>query len=123
MTTERDYLALVTTRGDGTTGEDVTANLRMVRGVTLKLREPVDVIVRGEVYIAKADFVKINADREAAGEETFKNPRNLASGSIKQLDPREVAKRPMRTILYEVVDGERLAPSHLASLEKIYKLG
>jgi DNA ligase (NAD+) len=112
-----------TTRGDGITGEDITANLRTVHGVALRLREPMDIVVRGEVYITKAEFVAINEAREALGEETFKNPRNLAAGSIKQLDPREVAKRPMRTILYEVVDGERYAPSHLASLDLIRRLG
>ncbi len=111
------------TRGDGTTGEDVTVNLRTVAGVALRLREPVDVTVRGEVYIAKADFVAINAAREEAGEEPFKNPRNLTAGTIKQLDPREAAKRPMRTILYEVVDGERWARGHLESLARLYGLG
>src|SRR5687768_9683883 len=61
------------TRGDGTTGEDVTANLRTVTGVALRLREPRDLTVRGEVYMTKADFVAINASRDAAGEEPFKN--------------------------------------------------
>ena len=67
--------------------------------------------------MTKAEFAAINAERAKAGEELFKNPRNTAAGSIKQMDPREVAKRPMRTILYEVVDGERYARGHLASLE------
>ncbi|MCE9575303.1 MAG: NAD-dependent DNA ligase LigA [Deltaproteobacteria bacterium] len=111
------------TRGDGTIGEDVTANLRTVGGVALKLRDPVDLIVRGEVYIEKAAFAKINAERAAAGLELFKNPRNTAAGSIKQLDPREVAKRPMRAILYEVVDGERIASGHWASIARLRELG
>jgi DNA ligase (NAD+) len=111
------------TRGDGTTGEDVTANLRTVTGVALRLREPRDVTVRGEVYMTKLDFVAINAARDAAGEEPFKNPRNLTAGTIKQLDPREAAKRPMRTILYEVVDGERLVRTHGESLALIRALG
>jgi DNA ligase (NAD+) len=111
------------TRGDGTTGEDITTNLRTVTGVALRLREPVDVVVRGELYISKEDFLAINAARDAAGEEPFKNARNLTTGTVKQLDPRDAAKRPMRTILYEVVDGERWARTHLESLAKIRALG
>jgi len=116
-------LALAATRGDGRVGEDVTANVRMVKGVPLRLREPRAIVVRGEIYMTKAEFAAINDARAAAGEELFKNPRNTAAGSIKQQDPREVAKRPMRTILYEVVDGERYASGHLASLELIKRLG
>src|SRR3954469_15260603 len=116
-------LALGATRGDGRIGEDVTANVRMVKGVALRLREPIDIVVRGEIYMTKQEFAAINAARAEAGEELFKNPRNTAAGSIKQLDPREVAKRPMRTILYEVVDGERYAAGHLASLDRIRALG
>jgi len=91
--------------------------------VALRLREPVSIVVRGEIYMTKAEFAAINAERAQLGEELFKNPRNTAAGSIKQQDPREVAKRPMRTILYEVVDGERYASGHLASLELIKRLG
>jgi DNA ligase (NAD+) len=123
LTYKHGVLALAATRGDGRIGEDVTANVKMVKGVALRLREPVDIVVRGEIYMTKAEFEAINAERIAAGEEPFKNPRNTAAGSIKQQDPREVAKRPMRTILYEVVDGERYAPGHLASIDYIRKLG
>ncbi|HSR96867.1 MAG TPA: NAD-dependent DNA ligase LigA [Kofleriaceae bacterium] len=124
LTYERGLLTLGATRGDGRIGEDVTANVRMVKGVALRLREPIErIVVRGEIYMTKAEFAAINAARLEAGEEPFKNPRNTAAGSIKQLDPREVAKRPMRTILYEVVDGERFASGHLASLERIHALG
>jgi DNA ligase (NAD+) len=124
LTYERGVLTLGATRGDGRIGEDVTANVRMVKGVALRLREPIDrIVVRGEIYMTKTEFAAINAARIEVGEEPFKNPRNTAAGSIKQLDPREVAKRPMRTILYEVVDGERYANGHLASLERIRALG
>jgi DNA ligase (NAD+) len=123
LTYQAGMLALGATRGDGRIGEDVTANVRMVRGVALRLREPVDIVVRGEIYMTKEEFAAINAARIEAGEEPFKNPRNTAAGTIKQMDPREVAKRPMRTILYEVVDGERFANGHLASLERIRALG
>ena len=123
LTYQAGMLALGATRGDGRIGEDVTANVRMVKGVALRLREPTDIVVRGEIYMTKQEFAQINAARAEAGEEPFKNPRNTAAGSIKQMDPREVAKRPMRTILYEVVDGERYAGGHLASLERIRALG
>jgi DNA ligase (NAD+) len=123
LTYKQGKLTLAATRGDGRIGEDVTANVRTVRGVTAKLREPRDLVVRGEIYMAKKDFLAINEERDALGEETFKNPRNLAAGSIKLLDPKEVAKRPMRTFLYEVVDGERYTAGHFASLELIKQLG
>jgi len=123
LTYKQGVLTLGATRGDGRIGEDVTANVKMVKGVALKLREPRDIVVRGEIYMTKAEFEAINAERAKRGEELFKNPRNTAAGSIKQQDPKEVAKRPMRTILYEVVDGERYASGHLASLELIKRLG
>jgi DNA ligase (NAD+) len=123
LTYKGGILALGATRGDGRIGEDVTQNVRVVRGVALKLAEPVDIVVRGEIYMTKAEFAQINEDRIKAGEEVFKNPRNTAAGTIKQMDPREVAKRPLRTILYEVVDGERYARGHVASLDYIKRLG
>lgn len=111
------------TRGDGTTGEDVTQNLKTVRGVALRLRNPVDITVRGEVFMPKEDFRKLNEERAAAGEDLFKNARNLASGSLKLLDPREVAKRPMSVILYETVGGESYAESHMKVLDYLHELG
>ncbi len=123
LTYKQGLLTLGATRGDGRIGEDVTPNVRVVKGVAGKLREPIDIVVRGEIYMTKREFLAVNEERDALGEETFKNPRNLAAGSIKLLDPKEVARRPMRTILYEVVDGERYAPGHLASLELVKRLG
>lgn len=123
LTYAQGLLTLAATRGDGRIGEDVTANARTVHGVAAKLRRKEDIVVRGEIYMTKAEFAEVNEARDALGEETFKNPRNLAAGSIKLLDPREVAKRPMRTILYEVVDGERYARGHLESLELVRQLG
>jgi DNA ligase (NAD+) len=123
LTYKQGHLTLGATRGDGRIGEDVTANVKSVKGVALKLREPVDLVVRGEIYMTKAEFEAINAERARRGEELFKNPRNTAAGSIKQQDPREVAKRPMRTILYEVVEGERYASGHFASLARLGQLG
>jgi len=127
LTYKHGLLVLGATRGDGRIGEDVTTNVKMVKGVQLRLRHtpetPELLVVRGEIYMTKAEFELINQARAEAGEELFKNPRNTAAGSIKQQDPREVAKRPMWTILYEVVDGERYAPGHLASLAFLKRLG
>ena len=123
LTYKKGILTCGATRGDGRIGEDVTANVKMVKGVAMKLRKDADIVVRGEIYMTKAEFEKINEERVAAGEEPFKNPRNTAAGSIKQQDPREVAKRPMHVILYEVVDGENYANGHKASLDLIKKLG
>jgi DNA ligase (NAD+) len=100
------------TRGDGTTGDDITANLRTIRSIPARLRgglpgrasvpaSPDSVLeVRGEVYLTKAGFAKLNAERQAAGEEQFANPRNAAAGSLKQLDPRIVARRPLDVVVY-----------------------
>lgn len=123
LTYRGGLLSLGATRGDGRIGEDVTANLRTVRGVALKLRRPMDLVVRGEVFITAADFAAINQARAEVGAELFKNPRNTAAGSIKLLDPAEVAARPMHVILYEVVDGERYAASHWGILELLRELG
>ena len=99
------------TRGDGTTGDDITVNLRTIRSIPATLHgqssgkrcEPPPLLeVRGEVYLTKSGFEKLNAERKAAGAETFANPRNAAAGSLKQLDPRIVAKRPLNIILYGI---------------------
>lgn len=103
---EEGRFVLGTTRGDGTTGDDITANLRTIRNVPLKLKSavkiPAVVEVRGEVFLTKAGFKKLNTERVAGGEEAFANPRNAAAGSLKQLDSRLVAKRPLDIIVYGV---------------------
>jgi len=109
------------TRGDGTTGDDITINLRTIRSIPNRLRSsgggkhdglPALLEVRGEVYLTKTGFAKLNADRKAAGEEPFANPRNAAAGSLKQLDPRIVAKRPLDIVLYGIgqVEGASNPP-------------
>jgi DNA ligase (NAD+) len=114
------------TRGDGTIGEDVTANLRTLRNLPLQLKgeAPALLEVRGEVFIRKADFVRLNEQREAAGEPTFVNPRNSAAGSLRQLDPKLTATRPLSVYLYEVgvVEGLRFE-SHTQKLEWMAKAG
>lgn len=115
------------TRGDGTIGEDVTANLRTLRNLPLELKTPKPprlLEVRGEVFIRKADFVKMNQQREAAGEPTFVNPRNCAAGSLRQLDPKLTAQRPLSVYLYEagVLDGVSFA-SHAQKLKWLEAAG
>ncbi|MBI3725780.1 NAD-dependent DNA ligase LigA, partial [bacterium] len=102
---ERGVLVLAATRGDGVRGDDITANARTVRNVPLKLREgkvPVPEVleVRGEVYFERADFEKLNQEREAAGEDLFQNARNTAAGTLKQLDPALVATRKLKFVSY-----------------------
>ena len=113
------------TRGDGMVGEDVTANLRTIKTVPLQLTSaPAHLEVRGEVLIAKRDFARLNEEREAAGEPTFVNPRNSAAGSLRQLDPRETAKRPLSIFFYEI--GEWSGPpfdSHWEKLTALRELG
>ena len=113
------------TRGDGTTGEDVTANLRTMRALPLRLREPMTVDVRGEVFMDREAFERVNAARVAAGDEAWKNPRNATGGGLKLLDPREAAKRPMRLLTYEVVlgAGEPPARTHFELLAWMKRLG
>ena len=106
LTFRRGEFVLGATRGDGLIGEDVTTNLRTIASLPLRLAEPLDLIVRGEVYMERAAFDQINAEREAAGEELYKNPRNFTGGTLKQLDPRIVATRPLKLFLYEVVGDE-----------------
>lgn len=98
------------TRGDGEIGEDITANLRTVKSVPLRLRAPegeavpARLSVRGEAFITIGDFEKMNEAQLAAGERTFANPRNAAAGALRQLDPRLTARRPIRLLCYSVVD-------------------
>jgi DNA ligase (NAD+) len=116
------------TRGDGATGEDVTANLRTVKAIPLRLRgnKPPKVLeVRGEVYMPRADFARYNAWALEHGEKTLANPRNGAAGSLRQLDPRVTAKRPLRFYAYSLgeVDGVKLPPTHSQTLAWLRELG
>jgi DNA ligase (NAD+) len=109
---EKGVFVCGATRGDGTTGDDITVNLRTIRSIPARLHSPAGsskekphappslLEVRGEVYLTKKGFEKLNAERKAAGEEVFANPRNATAGSLKQLDPRLVAKRPLDIVLY-----------------------
>lgn len=115
------------TRGDGATGEDITANLRTVRSIPLQLRRPVPgpVEVRGEVYMPIREFEALNRRRQEAGEPLFANPRNAGAGSVRQLDPRVTAERSLDSFLYTVVElGGIPAPAtHADNLTLLRDLG
>ncbi|MGB6777139.1 MAG: NAD-dependent DNA ligase LigA [Planococcus citreus] len=113
------------TRGDGRVGEDITVNLRTVRSIPLKLKEPVSIEVRGEVFMPKKSFHALNEDREERGEELFANPRNAAAGSLRQLDSKIAAKRNLDVFIYGIGgDGETYGLNdHDESLRYLTDLG
>ena len=113
------------TRGDGFVGEDITQNLRTIKSIPLLLKEPVPVIeVRGEVFISKKDFEKVNEEQEELGQQLFANPRNAAAGSLRQLDPRIAARRKLDIFVFNIqrVEGKVIG-SHSESLEYMKRLG
>jgi DNA ligase (NAD+) len=109
------------TRGDGHIGEDVTMNVRTIENVPLRIATPGRVEVRGEVVIFKQDFADLNAARRSAGEPEYANPRNLAAGSIRQLDPRIAAARPLRFVAYDMVTTD--IPTNSAVYAALTELG
>jgi DNA ligase (NAD+) len=111
------------TRGDGVTGEDITTNLRTIRSLPLTIDYKGPLTLRAEVVIFRRELERINAERVAAGEPPFANPRNAAAGSLRMLDPRVVAKRGLRAVVWQVVEGPDLAPSHSAALDRLSELG
>ncbi|HCR52633.1 TPA: DNA ligase (NAD(+)) LigA [Candidatus Kaiserbacteria bacterium] len=120
---EKGKLVTAATRGDGIVGEDVTHNIRTIREIPERLARPVDLIAEGEVYLTRSGFAKLNALRRAQGESEFANPRNAAAGSIRQLDPRVAAARPLGAFLYDVARASEPLPetqtgelAYLASL-------
>lgn len=100
---EKGVLVQGATRGNGTVGEDITNNVKTIRSIPLKLQEPVDIEVRGEIYMPKAAFLALNEKREAAGQPPFANPRNSAAGSVRQLDSRVTRERRLDVFLYSGV--------------------
>jgi DNA ligase (NAD+) len=122
---EDGRLAVGATRGDGTTGDDITANLKTIRAIPLQLHvkhPPERLEVRGEAFMAVEDFRKLNAQREKDGEPLFQNPRNTTSGSLKQLDPAIVAQRPLQAIFYAVAEGGEFK-TQAEVLEGLKRLG
>ncbi len=121
---ERGRFIQGATRGDGTTGEDVTPNLRTIAAIPDRLTAPVDVDVRGEVYMPKAEFARINAEREEAGLAFYANPRNSGAGSLRQIDPAVTASRRLSAWFYTLVDEAAVGPtSQSAALARLEELG
>ena len=118
LTYQNGQLQLGATRGDGTTGEDVTGNVRTIKSVPLSLKEPWNIEVRGECYMPKKSFVALNESREEEGLEVFANPRNAAAGSLRQLDPKIAAKRNLSVFLYSSPSIEELDVSTQEELLK-----
>ena len=128
LTYEGGRLVRGATRGDGVTGEDVTANIKTVGAVPLRLTEPLDLTVRGEVYMPRASFEKLNLAREAEGQSLFANPRNAAAGSLRQLDPKIAAARGLSIFVFNLQSGrlytDRENPdSHTETLARLRELG
>ncbi|PGS03451.1 NAD-dependent DNA ligase LigA [Bacillus pseudomycoides] len=112
------------TRGDGVTGEDITQNLKTIKAIPLRLKEEVTLEARGEAYMPKRSFVKLNEEKEQNGEAVFANPRNAAAGSLRQLDPKIAAKRNLSMFVYGLADvKEKTIASHSESLNFLGQLG
>lgn len=127
VTWEHGHLVRAATRGDGTTGEDVTANVRTIRSIPLHLRgdAPALLEVRGEIFISNAGFKRLNAEAMARGEKVFVNPRNAAAGSLRQLDPTVTATRPLEVFFYAlgVLEGAEMPQTHTEVLAMLRNWG
>ena len=120
---EGGVIVQATTRGDGETGEDITVNIRTIRGIPAHVPYDGKLTLRGEVFIRKDDHDKLNAERAKEGLEPFANPRNAAAGAVRMLDPKEVRKRPLRVFFYQLVEGAKLHRSHAETLAWLDELG
>jgi len=116
---ENGVLASAATRGDGRVGEDVTANVRAIKSIPLKLNRQISRLeVRGEIYMPKKEFLRLNQEKEEKGEKVFANPRNAAAGSLRQLDPAVTAKRALAGFVYDILHIEGASvDSHIQALE------
>ena len=122
LTYENGVLVTGATRGDGSVGEDITENLKRVKDIPLVLPEPVNITVRGECYMPRASFDRVNQIRQENGEPEFANPRNAAAGTLRQLDTKIVAKRNLATFMYQEVSPTDQS-SQEGVLEKLARLG
>jgi DNA ligase (NAD+) len=121
---ENGLFILGATRGDGTIGENITANLKTIRSIPLRLKESVTMEVRGEAFMPRRSFEKLNKAKEENGEEPFANPRNAAAGSLRQLDPRLAAKRNLDIYVYGIANvGDTGVVSHSEGLDYLDSLG
>ena len=126
---ERGVFVRGSTRGDGRVGEDITQNLRAIEAIPLRLEgnPPERFVVRGEAFIGKKEFARVNRDQEKHGEKTFANPRNMAAGSLRQLDPKITASRRLRFFAYGILgtgsDYLKFCPTHHAEYEHLRAFG
>ncbi len=124
LTYEKGILQTAATRGNGRVGEDVTANVRTIESVPLRLNEDVSVVVEGEIWLGKQELERINDERRARGEPLFANPRNAAAGTIRQLDPKIVAARRLDSFIYDLAAANFLRPAtQIDELERLLALG
>ncbi len=121
LTYKEGLLISAATRGDGVIGEDITNNIRTIRYLPIRLKEPIDLEVRGEIYMTKKVFEEINEKRRLIGEEVFQNPRNAAAGSARQLDSKIAKERKLDVLLYHVPNTTQNTQS--ATLDNLKKLG
>lgn len=126
LTYEKGLLKRALTRGDGRVGEDVTNNIRTITSIPPKLNKPVSIIVEGEIWMPKSIFEKLNKERKKKGEEFFANPRNVAAGSVRQLDPSVTRARRLDSFIYDVAlikEGTEVPETQEAELEFLQQLG
>ena len=123
LTYKNGILESAATRGDGVVGENVTANVKTIESIPLRLQKPLDVVAEGEIWMGKKEFERLNAERKKAGESVFANPRNVAAGTIRQLDPRVAASRNLDSFIYDLASSSGAVPAtqyeELALLKKL----
>lgn len=132
---EKGSLRTAATRGDGKIGENVTHNIRTIQSVPLTIREPLDIIVEGEVWMSKKHFEKLNKEQEKKGEPLYANPRNVAAGSVRQLDPAIAASRKLDVFIYDIAAAKddqlsksklsngKMPETQMVELDLLHKLG
>jgi len=123
LTYKNGVLETAATRGDGLVGEDVTQNIKTVESIPLRLEKEVDIVVEGEIWMAKKEFEKQNAAQKKKGELLFANPRNIAAGSIRQLDPKIVASRKLDSFIYDIAAGITFPKTQFEELKFLSELG
>lgn len=121
---EKGMLKTAATRGDGVVGEDVTHNVRTIESVPLSLSRPIDIIVEGEVWMSSKNLEALNKEQERLGKSLYANPRNVAAGSIRQLDPKIAASRKLDVFIYDIAQmSEQFPPTQIEELEYLRELG
>ena len=117
---ERGKLVVAATRGNGKVGENVTANVRTIESIPLELQKPVSGIFEGEIFLPKSEFDRINREQDAAGGERYANPRNMAAGTLRQLDPKIVADRKLDAFIYDIASLDSSHPPETQKEELAY---